>query len=863
MIYVIWHSEPIEAVLTELGTDRENGLATEEAADRLRESGRNIVDKPADLSFRHGIGRLFAQPSVWLLLAAAAVAAALAVHKTLTTYREGDWITPLVIAVLAVVRCLLVAFRAWRAERALPSMKALASPLVRVRRGGVQATVSAATLVCGDIVELSAGELIPADCRLLEAFQLHCDESTLTGDALPIEKSADATVSAIAPLPTRANMLFAGCTVLRGRAIAVVTATGNLSEAGKMALLRENEKDAALPMQATVARLGETLQTPILWGSLLVALVALFVDVPVLQALLLGFALAVAVMPEELPALASSVVTVAVRKMAKHGAVVSRPSVTEELGRTAVLCTNKTGSFTKNNMTLVRAYTGGRMVKLDQNRPPEDLHTLIQMAALCSSRIPTATEQAVLDYARMHGTDLADLASSFPRLGEIPFDADRRRMTVVHLVDGRNLVISMGAPADLLPLCHNVPSDIAESEEFMCAEALRVLAVAYRTVPEAPTECYAEELERDLTFLGLLGLSDPLHDDVPQAIATARKAGVRTVLFTNESLLTAMATARRAGLLTNRNQAIDGASLQDMTDDALVAVAKQCCVFSRISPADKQRLVTIWQERGLPVLVTGEGAEDMPALREAEISCGMARSGAEIATSTADLVLTDDRFGTLVDTVAAGRTVFVNLRKTVGIRLAHLLSLMLSALCSLLLFGQAPLSPAALLWTGGVSSLLLTSALGREATQRDTMALPPRGRREGFYAHGVFSLTACGVLLCALTLIAHRAAGITAAAAVLTLGQTALFLIARSTQPFPFTRFFHAPWAWFATLLSTALFLIPLTVPAFGTLLGLQPLTTAAWRTVGLLLAVLLLAAEIYKWVRFLLHQAAGRTESR
>lgn len=862
MIFLIWHSESIDAVLCELATDRERGLSTDEAAARLHQNGSNIVDTPTDRSFGHCLGQIFRRPSVWLLLALAVISAGLAVHKTLTTYREGDWVTPLVIAVLAVARCLLVAFRAWRAERALPSMKALAAPLVRVRRDGVQATVSAASLVAGDIVELAAGELIPADCRLLEAFELHCDESSLTGDALPIEKNADATVHAIAPLTARANMLYAGCAILRGRAHAVVTATSAATEAGKQVLLREEEKDASLPMQATAARLGEKLANPVFAGCLLVSLIALFVNVTVLESLLLGLALAVAVLPEELPALASSVVTVAVRKMAKRGALVSRPSVTEELGRTAVLCTNKTGSFTQNNMTLVRAYTGGRMVKLDRNRPPEDLHTLIQMAALCSGRIPTATEQAVLDYARLHGTDLADLAASFPRLGEVPFDPDRRRMTVVHLVDGRNLVISMGAPADLLPLCRDLPDDITESEEFMCAEALRVLAVAYRTIPEAPTECYAEELEHDLTFLGLLGLSDPLYSDIDKTVATARSAGLRTVLFTNESLLTATAAARRAGLLTDRDQAIDGYALRDMTDDALVAVAKRCCVYSRISPTDKQRLVKIWQERGLPVLVTGEGAEDVPALREAEIGCGMARGGAEIATSTADLVLTDDRFSTLVDTVCAGRTVFINLRKTLGIRLAHLFSLILTALLSLLFFNKAPLTPAALLWTGGVSSLLLTAALGREVAQRDTMKRVPRSKREGLFAHGVFSLAASGVVLCILTLIAQYTAGAEAAAAVLTLGQTVLFLIARSTAPVPFTRLFHAPWAWFATIVSATLFLLPLTVPTFGALLGLSVLTADAWRTVGILLAVLWLAAEVYKWVRFLLHTAA-HAESR
>lgn len=853
---MIWHSDSTDAVLRELGTDPEHGLSTEEAAARLHMYGNNIVDTARNLSFGHCLLAVFRRPSVWLLLLAAAVSAAVAVHKTLTTYFPGDWASPLAIAVLAVLRCLIVAFRTWRAERALPSMKVLASPLVRVRRNGAGATVSAATLVPGDIVELGAGELVPADCRLLECFELHCDESSLSGDPLPVAKNAAADVRAITPLPQRYNMLYAGCSLLRGRATAVVTATASSTEAGRLATLREAEKDAALPMQATVEHLGKVLTAPVLAGGIAVAVIALVSNVAILDALLLGFALTVAMMPEELPALASSVVTATVRKMAKLGAVVSRTAVTEDLGRSAVLCTNKTGSFTQNRMTLVRAYTGGRMVKLDKNRPPEDLHTLIQMASLCSGRVPSVTEQAVLDYARMHGTDLADLAASFPRLGEVPFDAVRRRMTVVHLVDGRNLVISMGAPEDLLPLCSDLPEDVADAEEFMGAEALRVLAVAYRTIAEAPTECFAEELEQDLTFLGLLGLHDPLHEDIAKTLDACREAGVRTVLFTNESLLTATAAARRAGLLKDRSEAIDGRDLRDMPYDDLAAVAKRCCVYSRISPEDKRRLVAIWQERGLPVLVTGEDAADVPAMREAHVSCGMVRSGAEIATATSDLVMTDDRLGALVKTVCAGRCAFLNLRKTVGIRLAHMASLLLTVAMSLLLFGRAPLSPAALLWVGVVSSLLLTLALAREVPQWDTMKQPPRTKWERLLAHGVFSLTAFGVLLCVLTLVAQYAAGTAAAFGVLALGQTVLFLTARSTLPLPLTRLFHAPWAWLALIGSAALFALPLTVPACGTLLGLAVLETAAWRTVGLLLGILLAVSELYKWVRFLLARA-------
>ncbi len=853
---MIWHSESTDAVMQELGTDREHGLSHEEASARLQIYGNNIVDKPRDLSFGHCLLSLLRRPSVWLLLIAAILSLALAIHQTITTYFPGDWITPTAVAVIALLRCTLVALRAWRAERALPSMKVLASPLVRVRRGGAEATVSAATLVPGDIVELSAGELVPADCRLLECFELHCDESSLSGDPLPVGKNAAADVRSVTPLPQRYNMLYAGCAVVRGRALAVVTATASATEAGRLALLRETEKGDALPMQATAERVGTVLSAPVLACGIAVAVVALLSNVGVLAALLLGFATAVALLPEEIPTQAAAVVTAAVRKLAKYGAVVSRTAVTEDLGRSAVVCTNKTGSFTQNRMTLVRAFTNGRMVKLDKNRPPEDLHTLLQMAALCSGRVPSATEQAVLDYARMHGTDLNDLAASFPRLGEIPFDPHRRRMTVVHLVDGRNLVISMGAPEDLLPLCGELPEDVANAEEFMGAEALRVLAVAYRTVAEAPTECFAEELERDLTFLGLLGLSDPMHEDVPETVATCARAGVRIVLFTNESLLTATASARRAGILKDRSEAIDGRALCDMPDDELAAVAKRCTVFSRISAEDKRRLVAVWQERNLPVLVSGEDAQDVPAMREAHVSCGMARSGAEIATSTSDMVLTDDRFSTLIRTVQEGRTAFLNLRKTVVLRVAQMTSLFLAVLASLLLFGGATFSPAALLWVGGVSSALFTFAMAREVPQWDTMRQPPRTKWERLLARGVVSLTAFGVLLAALALIAYHVLHVSAAFAVLALGQIVLFIAARSSLPMPLTRLFRAPWAWVALIGAAALFVLPLTVPVCAAVVGISTLEGEAWGTVGLLLGILFGVTELYKWVRFLLARA-------
>ncbi|MBO5796880.1 MAG: cation-transporting P-type ATPase, partial [Clostridia bacterium] len=634
---LIWHSESTAAVLSELGCDRDTGLSSAVAEERLRQTGQNIVGRRAT---RPLVGRFFAllrRPAILLLMLVAAISLAVAVYD-ITKYREADWITPAALLLLAVGRCAIAAFREWKADRALPTLKALAAPLVHVRRDGAQATVSSAVLVPGDIVELHAGELVPADCRLLDSFELHCDESSLTGDPLPAEKEATATATSITPLAERRNMLYAGCTVTSGQATAVVVETGSATETGKSALMRAQEKDASLPLQKGLVKLAGALAVPALAGGILATVIALVGDAPLLAALLWGFSLAAALLPEDLSMLTSPVVTATIRKMAKRGALVSRPAVAEEVGRVTVLCTNKTGSFTQNNMSLVRAFAAGRMVKLDHNRTPDDLYSLIQLSTLCCSRHPDPTEQAILHYARTHGIDPADLTASFPRLGEIPFDSDRRRMTAVHLVEGRNIVIVKGAPEDLLPLCGPLPDGVAEAEEFMGAEALRMLAVAYKEIDEAPANCYPEELECDLRFLGIIGLSDPLREDVTEAVAACRTAGIHPVLFTNESLLTAASVARRAGLLTDRSQAVSGAEIAAMSDEELKAAVPGWHVCARVSPTDKQRLVAAWQARGMTVAATGDGADDVPALRTADIGGAMARSGADVAAATADLV---------------------------------------------------------------------------------------------------------------------------------------------------------------------------------------------------------------------------------
>lgn len=869
---MIWHSESTAAVVTQLQTDRARGLSTQTAVARRQEAGENRILHTKQQSFlRRAFDRL-KQPAVLVLVAVALVTLAIDLYRQFSGSPQANWWESAAVLVLAVLRCLLSVAGDDRARRTQATLEPLAEPTVCVWRDGTQVSLLADQLVPGDILEVSEGDRIPADCRLLESVQLRCDESPLTGDPLPAQKDAAAEIPSITPLNERVNMLYATCTVVHGQGRAVVVETGVRTEAGKAAALRPQKPNAALPLQKGLARMAHTLTLPVLLLSAAILVLAWLTDLPFLSALLLAAAFAVAVLPEELPSFVPAALAPGIRRMARMGVVVRRPEAVEALGQVSVLCSDKTGSFTQNHMTLVRAFVGDHMVKLDDNRMPDDVSTLIQLAALCTDShiqqtdegaVATGdpTEAAIVSYALRHGMNKEDLSNAYPRLGEVPFDADRRRMTAIHLVEGRHVVIVKGAPEGLLPLCTRVPDAARDAEEFMEAGALRVLAVAYKTIDEAPAHCFADELEQGLTFLGLLGLTDPPQPEALAAVADCRTAGIRPVMLTGDGLTTSAAVAKRLGLLDSPEEAVSGDTLAAMTNEEMQREGPQFHVCARVAPADKVRIITAWQQTGAVVAVTGDSTADIPALRTANVGCAMHRNGNDTAVAVADVVLTDDRFSTLVAAVRESRALFADLRKMLQYWVARHLGAALLIPAALIGWGEIPLTPLRLLWLSLVAGVLPMLALGAEPAGRCAMRRPPRAKNEGLLTGraGAAALLA-GLLLGALALLPLTLDGgalerSTMSFAVLALGELGLILCLRSSLPFWQSRPLHAPGTWGALAAGLALLLIPLLTPSLRELCGLAALTGTQWGIVALLALIPVAVSEAIKMATLLLRR--------
>ena len=851
---MIWHAESTAAVLSCLGTDRDRGLTPEMAEERLRIAGENLPGRPAPRSLFRRFLVAWRQPAVLLTLAVALIGLAVGVYNLLS-YREADLLTPAAVLGLLILRCLLTALLAGGEDRELPAVRTL-MPTAHPVRDRVVTDMPAPQLVPGDVIELSSGDLVPADCRLLSAFELHCDESAITGDPLPVPKNAGAAVSAIAPLTERVNMLYAGSVVLRGRARAVVVETGRSTEQNRLALLRAAEKESALPLQNKPAALAKGLAAPALLCGLAAAVLGIVTDMPLLTALLWGAALAAAVSTGELTSIVPGTLLAGARRMASRGAVVNRAAVTEELGRTTVLFSDKTGSFTTNDMTLARAFAGGRLIKLDDNPMPPDINSLIQLTTLCTNPEKNATDEAILRYAARHGMQRQELSDTYPRMGVIPLDPERRRMTAVHLIEGRYVVIVKGAPETLLPLCGELPEQIADAREFMGAEGLRVLAVAYKYIADVPAHCFAEELERDLNFVGLLGLVDPPRQDTAAAVAECRSAGIRPVMLTGDSLSAAVSVARRVGLIADPREALEGAAVAAMSDGELQEAVDRYSVYARVSPTDRLRIVKAWKERGALVTVTGDDADDVSSLRAADIGCAMMRGSTDVAASAADVAVTDPKLSTLTGAIRTGRAVFDNVRQGLFYWIARYLALPTAVLGIYLGWREALLSPALLLWVSIVTGIAGT-ALRHEPPRRDAMRRPPRDRAEGLFARGTLLTLLQSLSFAAVALCLYSIGGRAAAWVFLTGGQALLLLGSRTLLPLGQSRLGRAPLTWLALIGTAALLTAPLFIPALQPLTGAAP-DAAGWEWAGIAAAGWLLFNEGCKWIALIWRKKRG-----
>lgn len=760
------YEESRNEILKRLDTDRTVGLSSAEALSRKSKYGENKLREKKKKTTMQRFFDQFKDAMILILIAAAIISfAVICVEKN-----WGELFEPALILLIVILNAVMGVYQEGKAEKALDALKNMSAPHARVIRDGEEKIIDASALVPGDIIRLEAGDFVPADARLLHSVSLKSEESALTGESVPSEKDAEAEIAENAAIGDRHNMVFSGCSITYGTATAVVTATGMDTEMGRIANLLDSEEDTQTPLQQKLAKLGKYLGIMALAACAVIFVVGLANGIPVLDIFMTAVSLAVSAIPEGLPAIVTIVLSIGVQRMVKKNALIRKLPAVETLGGASVICSDKTGTLTQNRMTLVSAYADGYLdPETITNSNTENIQKLLMYGSLCCDgsvvfhgseevHIGDPTETAIVLAAHKNGMPKEELNRKYPRLAEIPFDSDRKLMTTVNRIDGKNIVIVKGAFDMMMPLCTSGDLKTAKAiTESMSEKALRVLAVAYKeidTVPENPT---TDELENGLTFMGLVGMIDPPRPEAKDAVAVCRKAGIKPVMITGDHVVTASAIARELGILQEGDRAITGAELDAMTDSELDAQVENISVYARVSPENKIRIVKAWQRKGQVVSMTGDGVNDAPALKAADIGCAIGITGTDVAKGASDMTLTDDNFATIVDAVREGRGIYANIKKVVGFLLGTNIGEVITVFMAMLLWHKTPLLSMQLLWINLVTDSLPAIALGMEAVEADVMDHKPKPKNEGIFAHGLgVRVVLQGIMFAVLTLIGFR-----------------------------------------------------------------------------------------------------------
>ena len=852
---MIYHSEPINAVMNELETDTELGLESSDIPLLLIEHGENKLNEKKKKTTLQRFLDQFKDVMILILIAAAIISFVIACVEG----NPKEFFEPALILLIVIMNAIMGVMQESKAEKALDALKNLSAPHARVIRDGKETVIDAKDLVPGDIIRLEAGDFVPADARLIRSVSLKSEESALTGESVPSEKDADATVEANAPLGDRSNMVFSGCSITYGTALAVVTATGMNTEMGKIANLLDNEEEGQTPLQKKLAQLGKYLGIVAIAACAIIFVVGLANGIPALEIFMTAVSLAVSAIPEGLPAIVTIVLSIGVQRMVSKNAIIRRLPAVETLGGASVICSDKTGTLTQNRMTLVKAYIDGWNTTEDIDyRNSDEVKNLLKFATLCcdgsvvfhgteEQHIGDPTETAIVLAAHKNGLPKEALNKDNPRLGEIPFDSDRKLMTTIHKIDGKLIAIVKGAFDVMSSKC--IEGDLITAKiinEEMSSNALRVIAVACKELDKIPENITPEVLENNLTFLGLVGMIDPPRPEAKVAVSTCRKAGIKPVMITGDHVVTASAIAKELGILGDSDRAITGAELDNLTDTELDSQIENIAVYARVSPENKIRIVKAWQRKGQVVAMTGDGVNDAPALKAADIGCAMGITGTDVAKGAADMTLTDDNFATIVDAVREGRGIYANIKKVVGFLLGTNIGEVITVFVAMLLWHKSPLLSMQLLWINLVTDSLPAIALGMEAVEADVMEQKPKPKNEGLFAHGYgVKIVLQGIMFGVLSLIAfylgeqatgQDAGGQTLAFMVLALSQVVQAFNMRSEHSLLKTGIFNNHKLNGAALISTVLVFLVLFTP-LRTVFGLISLSKNLYLTgLGLIL---------------------------
>ena len=758
-----WHTMKKEEVLHRLQTDSRLGLSEEQARSRLMKYGPNRLAQKKKQGLLLRFLAQFRDFMVLILLAAAAI-------SFVTSWIQGDqeYIDSIIILAIVIVNAITGVIQESRAEKALEALQKLSSPHARAVRGGRIVHLPSEELVPGDLVLLETGDLVPADIRILESGSCRAEESILTGESVPSSKEGGMVCPRQAPVGDQKNMLFSGTSIADGHATGIVTGTGMQTQMGRIAGMISQESAPETPLQKRLARTGKVLGLAALGICAFIFILGLFQQVAPLEMFMISVSLAVAAIPEGLPAVVTIVLAMGVRRMAGKRAIIRRLPAVETLGSASVICSDKTGTLTCNRMTVTRVWNGKTM--LSPNAPA--VREMLEFSSLCTNCreqggkvLGEPTEAALVSAC---STPKETLDARYPRVEEIPFSSSRKRMTTVHrLKDGGFRIIVKGAPDVLAGLCSHIrvegrdlpltageKAKLLRQNEAMASQALRVLGVAFRDISKLPED--RASLEKDLTFCGLIGMMDPPRPEAEKAVRLCRQAGIRPVMITGDHAATAAAIAGQLGILQKGGKLLTGKDLDAMDSRTLQKEVPRCDVFARVSPEHKVKIVRALQKSGEVVAMTGDGVNDAPALRAADIGCAMGKGGTDVARAASDMILTDDNFSTIVSAVREGRGIYQNIRKTVHFLLSCNIGEILLVLCAFLLHLPVPLLAIQLLWVNLVTDSLPALALGTEPAEKDIMRQKPISPNTGIFAGGMgLSVILEGCLIGALSLLAY------------------------------------------------------------------------------------------------------------
>ena len=760
------YCEEKEAVLAELDSS-ENGLSSAEAQKRLEAHGKNKLKEPAKESLIKRFFGQMADPMIIILLVAAAISGVLAVTQ------GESFADVIIILAVVVVNAVLGVYQENKAEKAIEALQEMSAATSKVLRDGKLVTIHSEELVPGDVILLEAGDAIPADGRLLTSASLKIEEAALTGESVPVLKFIDAInlvdETKDVTLGDRKNMVYMGSTVVYGRGTAVITATGMDTEMGKIADALATAEEGQTPLQIKMSQLSKILTWLVLGICALVFVVQLlraggFTVEVVLDSFMIAVSLAVAAIPEGLVAVVTMVLSIGVTNMSKRNAIIRKLTAVETLGCAQIICSDKTGTLTQNKMTVVD-YFG------------TDEKKLASAMALCSDAeldesgkvTGEPTEAALVAWANKLGADKTTLKARFLRCGEAPFDSTRKLMSTVHVNGSSFIQYTKGAPDVLIGKCayyidsdgRRVPmtdeyrAEILRANKAMADRALRVLACAERVWDAKPVNFEPETLEQELCFMGLCGMIDPVRPEVVDAIAECREAGIRPIMITGDHIDTAVAIAKELGILTDGSEAITGAQLNEMSDEEFEQKFKNISVYARVQPEHKTRIVNAWRKAGYVTAMTGDGVNDAPSIKSADIGVGMGITGTDVTKNAADMVLADDNFATIVGAVEEGRRVYGNIRKAIQFLLGSNMSEVLSIFFATIL-GFTILDPVHLLWINLVTDCFPALALGMEKAEPDVMRRRPRDAKAGIFAGGMgFDIAYQGLLVTLLIMVSY------------------------------------------------------------------------------------------------------------